>query len=585
MSRMDSFAFEPELQELYNRGKQQGHLTYQEIIQHFQNEQITETPWFSDWLVMLDEEGIELFYEEPENDFLDYFSVVDDAEEEPRKNYDDPIPVILETSETITSPHQIPATLNALFAQEECERWSNDPIRLYMNELADIPLLSKEEEVAFSKKIEITRRRFRRSVIESPFAVNACIQILEKVWHHEAAFDRTIKKSGSDQCTKDEILRRMPANLDTLKKMFEKIREDYSIRIGKSAGSKVIENQKLRDIQRRKTCAVLIEELSLRNRQIHSIMAQLIHYSCRIDELIDTLQGPRSIDLRSNIKKSMRIELRRLVHLVQENPAKLRQRVVRMEKFRHEYEEAKSELSRRNLRLVVSIAKKFRNRGMNFLDLIQEGNTGLMRAADKFEYRRGFKFSTYATWWIRQAITRAIAEQARTIRLPVHMIEEITRLRHFQKVYFQNNGCNPGVDELARMADMDIEDVRKILMMGSSPLSLEHPVGEMEDNTFGEFLSDTNTRRPEKSASNAMLRKEIEKVLTTLTPRERDIIRLRYGLDNGYMYTLEEVGRIFDVTRERVRQIEAKAVQKLQMPCRSGKLAGFLEDACELVEN
>ncbi|MDO5580747.1 MAG: sigma-70 family RNA polymerase sigma factor [Planctomycetia bacterium] len=582
---MDSFAFEPELQELYNRGKQQGHLTYQEIISHFQSEQITETPWFSDWLAMLDEEGIELFYEEPENDFLEYFSAVDEEEEQPRKTHEDPIPVILESQEQITSPAQIPAAISALFEQEENGRWSSDPIRLYMNELAEIPLLTQEEEVVFSKKIEISRRKFRKAVIESPFAIGACVQILEKVLHHEAAFDRTIKKSIMDQCTKDEILRRMPANLDTLKKMLEKIRSDYSVRVGKTTGSPALAAQKHGDTLRRRKCAVLIEELCLRNRQIHTIMSQMIHYSCRIDELIDTLVNGQSAGMRTNRKQNLKTELHKLIHLVQESPAKLRKRIAQIDKYRREYEEAKSELSRRNLRLVVSIAKKFRNRGMNFLDLIQEGNTGLMRAADKFEYRRGYKFSTYATWWIRQAITRAISEQARTIRLPVHMIEEITRLRHFQKAYFQNNGCNPSIEVLARMADMDVEDARKILMMGSSPLSLEHPVGEMEDNTFGEFLSDTSTRRPEKSASNSMLRKEIEKVLTTLTPRERDIIRLRYGLDNGYMYTLEEVGRIFDVTRERVRQIEAKAVQKLQMPCRSGKLAGFLEEACELVEN
>ena len=254
-------------------------------------------------------------------------------------------------------------------------------------------------------------------------------------------------------------------------------------------------------------------------------------------------------------------------------------RLQRLHQQFEDYEQVKRQLSSGNLRLVVSIAKKYRNRGMSFLDLIQEGNTGLMRAVDKYEYRRGFKFSTYATWWIRQAITRAIADQARTIRIPVHMIDVLSKLRNSQKQLLQELRREPTTEELARRVELSVEEVKRILDIGRHPASLDRPIGESEDSSFGEFVEDVSSDNPVKIANNGILRQKIDHLLKTLTYREREIIRLRYGLGDGYTYTLEEVGRIFKVTRERVRQIEAKAVRKLQHPVRSGQLAGFLQEA------
>ena len=270
-------------------------------------------------------------------------------------------------------------------------------------------------------------------------------------------------------------------------------------------------------------------------------------------------------------------EFRNILYTTQETPTSLRNRVRSLRSIFEKYQEAKQGLSEGNLRLVVSIAKKYRNRGLSFLDLIQEGNAGLMRAVDKFEYRRGFKFCTYATWWIRQAISRAVADQSRTIRIPVHMVETLTKTRNVKRDLTQQTGREPTLEEVAREADMSAEEVRRIEAMNRYPISLDRPVGNSEDSHFGDLLPDGAAESPAVGASQEALKREVLNALKSLGYREREIIKLRYGLGDGYSYTLEEVGHIFRVTRERIRQIEAKALKKLQQPMRSQRLVGYID--------
>ena len=464
--------------------------------------------------------------------------------------------------------------------QEASNRRIDDPVRMYLTQMGEISLLTREEEIRLAKKIETCRMIFRRKVLENDYCVQAAVEILELVKDGDLPFDRTMKISTAEEDAKGKIAARIPENLKTVHKLLELDREDWNqLEEGGRKTKQVIQEVKDRLKIRRRKMARLIEELSLRTSKIAPLMKKLRAICEKMQEITRELKHAETHpnDHDSEDLMVMKEELAGLRSLVLMEPQELLERVRDIKIVFDEYEQAKRDLSGGNLRLVVSIAKKYRNRGLSFLDIIQEGNTGLMRAVDKYEYKRGYKFSTYATWWIRQAITRAIADHARTIRIPVHMIETMSKLRNIAKDLLQSLGREATIEEIAEIAKMPVAEVRRVMKISRHPISLDRPVGESEDSYFGDFIEDEKAENPTDSAAQDMLRQRIEQVLKTLTYREREIIKLRYGIGDGYTYTLEEVGRIFKVTRERVRQVEAKALRKLQHPVRSRKLRGFVD--------
>lgn len=460
---------------------------------------------------------------------------------------------------------------------EETETWSDDPVRMYLTQMGEIPLLTRQEEIRLAKTIEVTRRRFRTKLLECDYVIQYAYKVLRRVHLGELPFDRTVQVSVTDKLEKDQILGRLPHNLKTLDVLLKRNRRDYCIALSKST----TEDRRVEAWQglarRRRKAVRLVEELGLRTQRIEQMIGMLERFSRRIDEIRNDLKRLSSEYVAPSQIAELKREYRQILIATQETPSSLRNRVAMVKQVYTEYQRAKKMLSEGNLRLVVSIAKKYRNRGLSFLDLIQEGNAGLMRAVDKFEYRRGFKFCTYATWWIRQAITRAVADQSRTIRIPVHMVETMSRVRNVSRQLLQELGREPTLEETARRAETTIDEARRVLAMSRYPISLDRPVGNSEDSQFGDLLPDGTAESPAIGAGQEMLRDRINRVLKTLSYREREIIKLRYGLGDGYSYTLEEVGHIFKVTRERIRQIEAKAVRKLQQPSRSQDLVGFLD--------
>jgi len=459
----------------------------------------------------------------------------------------------------------------------------DDPVRMYLSQMGSIPLLTRDEEIRLAKKIEMTRMLFRRRCLESDHVVMQASEILRQVMTGEMPFDRTMRISTAEANAKEKVTKRIPGNLVTIGKLLDLNRADWDDLEKAKKAADVAEVQRLtaRIGVRRRRMATLTEELSLRTGRIVPLMRKLRSIAKKMNELeIEQRRAermPKKYDLDD--VAVMREELDGLRALVLEEPTEVMRRVKDLGTVFWEYEQAKRDLSGGNLRLVVSIAKKYRNRGLSFLDIIQEGNTGLMRAVDKYEYKRGYKFSTYATWWIRQAITRSIADHARTIRIPVHMIETMSRIRNIQKNMLQDTGLEPTIDELAEKAGLTSAETRRVMKISRHPVSLDRPVGESEDSYFGDFIEDASQDAPSDAAAQDMLKQRIEQVLKTLTYREREIIKLRYGIGDGYTYTLEEVGRIFKVTRERVRQVEAKAIRKLQHPVRARKLQGFVDAA------
>jgi RNA polymerase primary sigma factor len=551
---------EEKIKLIIEKAKKKGYITYEEMNNELPDELISPNRLES-LIMTLDEMGITL---------LDEIELEKQREEGGEFEVDDGVFVdeeAVEESEDLLLETEL---------IEEAVGRIDDPVRMYLTQMGEIPLLTRDQEISLARKIELTRMAFRRKVLESDYSALNAIEILQQVSEGSLPFDRTMKMSSAENLVRSVVRSRLPENIRTANKLLAnnaKLFADFLKEQDETAKKKV-----MRQLRRnRRKVATLLEELSLRTSRIQPMMKKLEGILSKMRQLEQHITAGPDADCPQEDIEAMKQEFNGLQEMVLETPEQLEKRLHAVRAVFAQYEETKRLLASGNLRLVVSIAKKYRNRGLSFLDIIQEGNTGLMRAVDKYEYRRGYKFSTYATWWIRQAITRAIADHARTIRIPVHMIETMSRLRMVSKELLQKLGREPTIEEIATETALSVSEARRVLKISKHPISLDRPIGESEDSYFGDFIEDETAESPVQSATHEMLKERIDEVLKTLTYREREIIKLRYGLGDGYTYTLEEVGRIFKVTRERVRQVEAKAIRKIQHPVRCRRLEGFVD--------
>jgi len=453
----------------------------------------------------------------------------------------------------------------------------DDPVRMYLKQMGQVPLLTREQEVEISKRIEAAENELKRIVYSFGFTGKEHIALAEKLAAEppKERFDRVILDKKIDSRESHlKALRRLIKHAQSLDQQVDETYASWRQASGRAAGQRLA---RLRKLDRRLQTTFpkfyykqkVIEEIALVAENIHD----KIHMSFRLS----TEQDGQSKGAVRSLSESEARKLQALEEFVRMPGERYLQAYQALKVAAANALQAKTEMVEANLRLVISIAKKYTNRGLSFLDLIQEGNMGLMKAVEKFEYRRGYKFSTYATWWIRQAITRSIADQARTIRIPVHMIETINKLMRTQKRLLQDFGREPTAEEVADEVQLPVERVRAVLKMAQQPISLQSPVGESEDTSFGDFIEDKATESPVEMTGFSLLKHKLHDVLTSLSERERKVLELRFGLGDGYSRTLEEVGKQFRVTRERIRQIEAKALRKMRHPTRIRQLHGFLE--------